>query len=98
MLAWAVWHSACPWRWVQPGLNLFTFWSTPLTKRSAAWHVAHQGKPFAPAGLVGGWPAAWLAQQTLRHKSQKAAFRAVYAPTVVAHCGALAAWLLGLVG
>ena len=48
--------------------------------------------------LAGGWPAAWLAQQTLRHKSQKAAFRAVYALTVVAHCGALAAWLLGLVG
>ncbi|MGO4690566.1 DUF1294 domain-containing protein [Glaciibacter sp. 2TAF33] len=29
-------------------------------------------------GVVGGWPGAILAQQMLRHKTQKAAFRAVF--------------------
>ena len=43
--------------------------------------------------LAGGWPAAWLAQQVLRHKSGKTAFLAVYALTTLLHLGALAAWL-----
>ena len=33
--------------------------------------------------LVGGWPGALVAQQVLRHKSNKAAFRAVFWVTVV---------------
>ena len=33
--------------------------------------------------LVGGWPGALVAQQVLRHKSNKAAFRAVFWATVV---------------
>lgn len=35
--------------------------------------------------LVGGWPGALVAQQVLRHKSNKAAFRAVFWLTVVAN-------------
>lgn len=35
--------------------------------------------------LVGGWPGALVAQQVLRHKSNKAAFRAVFWVTVVAN-------------
>lgn len=35
--------------------------------------------------LVGGWPGALVAQQVLRHKSNKAAFRAVFWATVVAN-------------
>ncbi|MFI8750767.1 DUF1294 domain-containing protein [Vreelandella lionensis] len=33
--------------------------------------------------LVGGWPGAWCAQQQLRHKTQKTAFRRVYWVTVL---------------
>ncbi|AQU82141.1 MAG: DUF1294 domain-containing protein [Halomonas sp.] len=32
--------------------------------------------------LAGGWPGAWLAQQRLRHKTQKTPFRLVYWLTV----------------
>jgi len=28
--------------------------------------------------LVGGWPGAWIAQQRLRHKTQKTAFKVVF--------------------
>lgn len=34
-------------------------------------------------GLIGGWPGALLAQQTLRHKSSKASFRSAFWATVV---------------
>lgn len=36
-------------------------------------------------GLVGGWPGALVAQQVLRHKSSKTAFRASFWVTVVAN-------------
>jgi uncharacterized membrane protein YsdA (DUF1294 family)/cold shock CspA family protein len=43
--------------------------------------------------LVGGWPGAMLAQRTLRHKTQKKSFQAMYWATVILNCAALA-WLL----
>ena len=39
-------------------------------------------------GLLGGWPGAVLAQQVLRHKSTKAAFRAAFWGTVWLNVGA----------
>lgn len=44
------------------------------------------------AGLLGGWPGAIVAQQTLRHKSTKAAFRAAFWGTVVLNLGAVVTW------
>jgi len=41
---------------------------------------------------VGGWPGALIAQQTLRHKSRKESFRAVFWVTVVLNCAVLG-WL-----
>jgi uncharacterized membrane protein YsdA (DUF1294 family) len=35
--------------------------------------------------LLGGWPGAWIAQQTLRHKRQKRAFMIVFWIIVAAH-------------
>ena len=43
--------------------------------------------------LIGGWPGALLAQRTLRHKSQKPSFQAVFLLTVLANCAALG-WYL----
>ena len=42
--------------------------------------------------LVGGWPGALVAQQTLRHKSKKASFKVVFWTTVLLNCVALT-WL-----
>ncbi len=36
-------------------------------------------------GLIGGWPGAIIAQQVLRHKSNKATFRAQFWATVIAN-------------
>lgn len=44
-------------------------------------------------GLAGGWPGALIAQQTLRHKSKKAAFRAIFWVSVLINCGVFL-WLL----
>ena len=43
--------------------------------------------------LIGGWPGAAIAQQLLRHKSQKKEFRVGFWFTVLANSGALV-WLL----
>ena len=47
------------------------------------WRVPE--KTLHTLSLVGGWPGALVAQQVLRHKSNKAAFRAVFWVTVVAN-------------
>jgi uncharacterized membrane protein YsdA (DUF1294 family)/cold shock CspA family protein len=43
-------------------------------------------------GLAGGWPGAILAQQFLRHKSNKAAFRSAFWATVVINVAAFVLW------
>lgn len=43
--------------------------------------------------LLGGWPGALFAQRTLRHKSAKTSFQAMFWVTVVLNCGALG-WFL----
>ena len=44
--------------------------------------------------LLGGWPAAWLAQQVLRHKTIKRSFQAMFWLTVLVNVAALAVWVL----
>ena len=76
-------------------LNVATFIAYASDK-----NAAQQGRWRTPENtlhalaLAGGWPAAWLAQRALRHKSRKAAFLSVYVMTVLLHLGALAllAW------
>ena len=43
-------------------------------------------------GLVGGWPGALIAQETLRHKTSKMSFKIVFAITAVLNVAALI-WL-----
>ena len=43
--------------------------------------------------FLGGWPAAWLAQQKLRHKTQKQPFRKVYFCTIALNL-LLILWLI----
>jgi len=43
--------------------------------------------------LAGGWPAAWLARNALRHKSSKPPFLIAETVTVLLHCAAASAWI-----
>jgi uncharacterized membrane protein YsdA (DUF1294 family)/cold shock CspA family protein len=70
------------------GASLITFtvyaWDKSAA-RKGAWRI-HEGKLHI-LSLLGGWPGALIAQQTLRHKSKKASFRAVFWVTVAVNCG-----------
>jgi uncharacterized membrane protein YsdA (DUF1294 family)/cold shock CspA family protein len=65
------------------------FWDKSAA-RTDAWRT--QEITLHLLSLLGGWPGALIAQQTLRHKSRKASFRAVFWLTVLVNCG-LFIWL-----
>ncbi len=75
------------------GASLVTFFMYIWDKsaaRTGAWRT--QESTLHLLSLLGGWPGALIAQQTLRHKSRKASFRAVFWLTVLVNCG-LFIWL-----
>jgi len=58
--------------------------------RRGAWRTPEN--TLHALALIGGWPGAMIAQQTLRHKSSKRSFRVVFWLTVVLNCGVFG-WL-----
>ena len=92
LLAWGVWARRFP-LWLlgaMAALNALTFLIYAMDKSAAqrgAWRTS-EGRLHLLA-LLGGWPAAWWAQQWLRHKSAKSAFRTVYWATVLLNCAGL---------
>ncbi|MGP1692413.1 MAG: DUF1294 domain-containing protein [Giesbergeria sp.] len=96
LLAWGVWTQRLP-LWTLAALaalNVVTLRMYAADKnaaRAGRWRIPESNLHLL--SLLGGWPAAWLAQQSMRHKSSKAEFRAVYWVTIVLHCGALA-WVV----
>ena len=97
LLAWGAWSQRLPW-WLLgalAALNLVTYAAYAVDKSAArrgAWRTPEQHLHLL--ALLGGWPAAWWAQQRLRHKSSKLEFRRVYWATLVLNCAALV-FLLG---
>ena len=80
--------------WVILGANLLGYMAYARDKaaaQSGAWRVKESTLHLF--ALLGGWPAAALAQQRLRHKSAKASFRRVYWATVIIHISGLTWWL-----
>ena len=73
------------------GLTFAVYAHDKSAARRGAWRTPE--RTLHLLALVGGWPGAVLAQRWLRHKSQKAGFRAVFWLTAWANCGALG-WLL----
>ena len=76
------------------GVSLITYLAYAFDKSKAQrgkWRT--QESTLHLLALIGGWPGAALAQQILRHKSTKTAFRSVFWFTVVANTAALA-WLM----
>ncbi|MBO3655407.1 DUF1294 domain-containing protein [Acinetobacter bereziniae] len=65
-------------------INVMTYWfyaqdkeATQINQRRVPENTLHI------LAFLGGWPAAWLAQQRLRHKTQKQPFRKIYFCTIV---------------
>ena len=96
VIGWALWIERLP-LWgagALLALNLLTLWLYAADKnaaRAGAWRVSENQLHLL--ALLGGWPAAWWAQQNLRHKTSKVSFRAAYWLSVVLHCAALIGWL-----
>lgn len=87
------------WVWVAyAGLSLWCFATYAYDKRQAqsgGWRTPES--TLHTLALLGGWPGALLAQQWLRHKSSKAAFRTVFWFTVGLNMLALV-WLISPLG
>ena len=96
LIAWAIHASRLP-LGILPALlalNLLTFAAYALDKRAARtgrWRTPEAHLHLLE--LLGGWPAAWLAQRRLRHKSAKRGYRMVFWAMAVLHVLALALWL-----
>jgi uncharacterized membrane protein YsdA (DUF1294 family) len=74
-------------------MSMITFIAYAIDKGAAQtgrWRTSEGSLHFL--GLLGGWPGALLAQQTLRHKSQKGSFRITLWFTVLLNCAGLV-WL-----
>ena len=75
-------------------MNAASYWSYAQDKEAAqigARRVPEQTLHIL--SFLGGWPAAWLAQQKLRHKTQKQPFRKVYWFTMILNI-LLVLWLI----
>lgn len=75
------------------GLNLLTFAAYAFDKRAAQrgrWRTPESQLHLLE--LLGGWPAAAVAQQRLGHKRSKPAYRRTYVAMVALHLVALALW------
>ena len=75
-------------------INVLTYWC--YAQDNEAQQMGKQGIPeyvLHILAFLGGWPAAWLAQQKLRHKTQKQPFRQIYFCTIGFHL-LLLMWLI----
>ncbi|MGB8695871.1 DUF1294 domain-containing protein [Acinetobacter sp.] len=75
-------------------INAMTYWMYAQDKEAAL-----MGKRRVPEqtlhilSFLGGWPTAWLAQEKLRHKTQKQPFRKIYFCTIALNI-LLILWLI----
>lgn len=76
--------------WVYLGLSVLTFLWYGFDKTAAkdgTWRTSEATLHWL--SVLGGWPGALVAQQTLRHKSKKQSFRTAFWFTVGVNCLAL---------
>lgn len=72
-------------------VTFFAYWLDKHAARKRQWRTKEDTLHLF--GLAGGWPAARLAQQVLRHKTIKPSFQTTYWVTVWVHLGALCGYL-----
>ena len=81
----AVYWPRPPWvvgLYLVTGLTCFTLYA--IDKRRAkfgGWRISERTLLFW--GVIGGWPGAIVAQQVLRHKTQKKSFRKAFRATII---------------
>lgn len=84
-------------RWLTAGLlvvNGVTFVAYARDRRFArlgVWRTPEIWLHFFE--LIGGWPAAWIAQRWLRHKCSKAAYQSVFWLIVIVHQAVSLDWI-----
>ncbi len=75
-------------------VTLFGYWRDKKAAEQQAWRT--QESTLLLLGLVGGWPAAFVAQHWFRHKNRKVSFQLLFWLTVLLHTSALySLWLSG---
>lgn len=68
--------------------NIISYYLYQKDKHAAQnneWRVQEQ--TFHILAVLGGWSAAWYAQQNLRHKTQKQSFKSTYIATIILNIG-----------
>ncbi|AOA57125.1 DUF1294 domain-containing protein [Acinetobacter larvae] len=81
------------WIWLML-VNVLCYWCYALDKEAAKTQkrrIPEQNLHIL--AVLGGWPAAWLAQQRLRHKTQKQPFQKIYRFSILFNV-LLLLWLL----
>lgn len=75
-------------------INAVTYWFYAQDKQAAELGTRRVSeKTLHLLSLLGGWPTAWLAQEKLRHKTQKQPFRRLYFCTIALNL-VLILWLI----
>ena len=72
------------------GITFLAYAFDKSKAQRGAWRIKESTLHFF--SVIGGWPGAAIAQQLLRHKSQKRKFRIVFGFTVIVNVGGLI-WL-----
>ncbi|WP_321326616.1 DUF1294 domain-containing protein [Thiomicrorhabdus sp.] len=68
-------------------LTFIVYWIDKSAAQSGSWRTSENTLHLL--ALIGGWPGAMVAQQKLRHKTQKQPFRSIFWITVIANLGGL---------
>lgn len=91
------WGLSLPILFTYLGLSVVTVFAYAFDKSAAMsgrWRTAENTLHLL--SLAGGWPGALLAQQLLRHKTNKQSFVFAFWVTVLLNVGAFVAWHAGL--
>lgn len=88
-MTWPVPGWAAPGYVIASGVCFIAYALDKSAARRGAWRTPES--TLLMLGLVGGWPGGLLAQQLLRHKSNKPSFRAAFWVTVACNAAAFVA-------
>jgi len=88
--SWGAWAAA--WYGAWSLIALIAYWRDKRAAQSRAWRTRERTLHIIE--FLGGWPGAFIAQTTLRHKTRDTGFLAVYWLIVALH---LIAWTIVLI-